>query len=58
MLGNFETPVRIADRLEESFDVVWITVKATALESALGTIAPEVLGDGVLVPLLDGVDQG
>src|SRR5215208_7054220 len=56
-LGNLETPVRIADRLDEQCDVVWIAVKATALESALGTIAPEVLGDGVLVPLLNGVDH-
>ena len=56
-LGNFEAPVRVADWLDEHFDVVWIAVKATALESALSTIAPEVLGDGVLVPLLNGVDH-
>jgi 2-dehydropantoate 2-reductase len=56
-LGNFETPVRLADRLDEQFDIVWIAVKATALESALSTIAPEVLGDGFLVPLLNGVDH-
>ena len=55
--GNFEAPVRVADRLDEQFDVVWITVKAAALESALSTIPPEVLGDGVLVPLLNGVDH-
>ena len=56
-LGTFEAPVRVADWLDEHFDVVWIAVKATALESALSTIAPEVLGDGVLVPLLNGVDH-
>jgi 2-dehydropantoate 2-reductase len=56
-LGNFEAPVRVADWLDEHFDVVWIAVKATALELALSTIAPEVLGDGVLVPLLNGVDH-
>jgi 2-dehydropantoate 2-reductase len=56
-LGNFEAPVRVADWLDEHFDVVWIAVKATALESALSTIPPEVLGDGVLVPLLNGVDH-
>ena len=33
-LGAFEAPVRIADRLDEQFDVVWITVKAMALEEA------------------------
>src|SRR5918994_3355144 len=31
--------------------------KATALESALSSIPPEVLEDGVLVPLLNGVDH-
>jgi 2-dehydropantoate 2-reductase len=55
--GNFEAPVRVADRFDDQFDVVWIAVKATALESALSTITPEGLGDGVLVPLLNGVDH-
>ena len=55
--GDFEAPVRVADRLDEQFDVVWIAVKAAALESALSTIPPGVLGDGVLVPLLNGVDH-
>ncbi|HEX2739531.1 MAG TPA: 2-dehydropantoate 2-reductase [Rubrobacter sp.] len=57
MFGSFETPVRVADRLDDRFDVVWITVKATALDPALGTIPPEELGDGVVVPLLNGVDH-
>jgi 2-dehydropantoate 2-reductase len=57
LLGNFEAPVRVADWLEEQVDVVWITVKAPALEAALGSIPPEVLGHGVLVPLLNGVDH-
>src|SRR5215204_6328595 len=55
--GNFEAPVRVADRLDEQFDVVWIAVKAAALESALSNVPPEVLGGGVLVPLLNGVDH-
>jgi 2-dehydropantoate 2-reductase len=57
LLGNFEAPVRVADWLEEQSDVVWIAVKATALEAALSSIPLEVLGDGVLVPLLNGVDH-
>lgn len=56
-LGNFEAPVRVVDRLDEQIDVVWIAVKAPAPESALGTIPPEALGDGVLAPLLNGVDH-
>ena len=56
-LGAFEAPVRVADRLDEQFDVVWITVKATALEEALDSVSPERLGSGVVVPLLNGVDH-
>ena len=57
MLGAFEAPVQIADLLDGHFDVVWITVKATALESALSAVPPEKLNDSVLVPLLNGVDH-
>jgi 2-dehydropantoate 2-reductase len=57
MLGTFEAPVQIADLLDGQFDVVWITVKATALEAALRAVPPEKLGDSVLVPLLNGVDH-
>lgn len=56
-LGTFEAPVRVADRLDGPSDVVWITVKATALEEALAAVSPEELGDGVVVPLLNGVDH-
>ncbi len=57
MLGTFEAPVWVADRLDGRFDVIWITVKATALKAALRAVAPEKLGDGVVVPLLNGVDH-
>src|SRR5215203_1347958 len=56
-LGTFEAPVRVADRFDGQFDVVWITVKATALEAALRAVAPEQLGDVVVVPLLNGIDH-
>jgi 2-dehydropantoate 2-reductase len=56
-LGTFEAPVQVADRLDGRFDVIWVTVKATALEAALSAVAPEKLGDGVVVPLLNGVDH-
>jgi 2-dehydropantoate 2-reductase len=57
MLGTFEAEVQIADRFDGHFDVVWITVKATALEAALRTVSPEKLDDGIVVPLLNGVDH-
>jgi 2-dehydropantoate 2-reductase len=56
-LGTFKAPVQVADRLDGQFDVVWITVKATALEAALSAVDPEKLGDGIVVPLLNGVDH-
>ena len=56
-LESFEAPVRIAERLGEPADVVWVTVKATALQAALGAVSPEELGDCVVVPLLNGVDH-
>jgi 2-dehydropantoate 2-reductase len=56
-LGSFEAPVRVAEHLDEPSDVVWITVKATALEAALDVIPQEELGDRVVVPLLNGVDH-
>jgi 2-dehydropantoate 2-reductase len=56
-LGAFEAPVQVADLLDEHFDVVWITVKATALEAALRAVPPEKVNDSVLVPLLNGVNH-
>jgi 2-dehydropantoate 2-reductase len=51
-LGSFETPVRVAERLGEPSDVVWIAVKAIELEAALDAVPPEELGDRVVAPLL------
>ena len=56
-LGTFEVPVRVTDRFDEPFDVVWVTVKATALETALHTVPAKELGSAVVVPLLNGVDH-
>ena len=56
-LGTFEAPVQVADRLDGQFDVVWITVKATALEAALHAIPLKGLRGAVVVPLLNGVDH-
>jgi len=56
-LGTVEAPVQVAEGLDRQFDVVWITVKATALEAALRAVAPERLGDVIKVALLNGVDH-
>jgi 2-dehydropantoate 2-reductase len=56
-LETFEAPVRVTDRIDGQFDVVWITVKATTLDAALEAVPEEELGSGVVVPLLNGIDH-
>ena len=56
-LGSFSVPVERSATLDAPCDVLWITVKATQLESALGsvTVKPEEIG--AVVPLLNGIDH-
>ena len=54
--GAIRTPVAVAARATAPLDVLWITVKATQLESALGSI-PEGAAIGTVVPLLNGIDH-
>lgn len=56
-LGNFDAPVRRAMELNEPFDVVWLTVKATQLDSAMETLSAGHQHFGIIVPLLNGVDH-
>jgi 2-dehydropantoate 2-reductase len=61
LLGDFETDVDVAAGLDRPVDVLWVTVKATQLETALEAVPPEALGKGpgggLVVPLLNGVDH-
>lgn len=53
--GKFSVPVSRAEEVP-SCDVLWITVKATELKSALQSLRkPELVG--AIVPLLNGVDH-
>lgn len=56
-LGTFRVPVERAESVAQPYDVLWIAVKATQLESALRSVAvkPEELG--AVVPLLNGIDH-
>jgi 2-dehydropantoate 2-reductase len=56
-LGDAKVAVEAATRLERPVDVVFVTVKATQLESALPSVPPEALGDALVVPFLNGVDH-
>ena len=53
--GNFKVPVERSAQVPPC-DVLWITVKATQLESALRSISdPKAVG--AMVPLLNGIDH-
>jgi len=55
--GDFTAQVEADTRLREPVDLCFIAVKQTALEDSLSRLSPEILGDGLIVPLLNGVDH-
>ncbi|HEU4542285.1 MAG TPA: 2-dehydropantoate 2-reductase [Jiangellaceae bacterium] len=55
--GEFTARVEADTELREPVDVCLITVKQTALGPALQRIPPEKLGEGLIVPLLNGVEH-
>jgi 2-dehydropantoate 2-reductase len=55
--GDFTTPVDAAERLTSPVDVVLVCVKATHLDDALERVPAGVLGDALVVPLLNGVEH-
>ena len=56
-VGDLHVPARAATRLDAPVDVVVVAVKQTARDDALDRGPPEVLGDGVVVPMLNGLDH-
>ncbi|OIJ94408.1 2-dehydropantoate 2-reductase [Streptomyces sp. MUSC 14] len=55
--GEFTARVETQTELREPVDLCLVAVKHTALDTALRRIAPEVLGDGVVLPLLNGIEH-
>jgi 2-dehydropantoate 2-reductase len=53
--GNFTVDIAISSMVP-SVDVLWITVKATQLDSALDSL-PDDTSVGAIVPLLNGIDH-
>jgi 2-dehydropantoate 2-reductase len=53
--GNFTVPVALASTVPHA-DVLWITVKATQLDSALASFS-NADSVGAIVPLLNGIDH-
>jgi 2-dehydropantoate 2-reductase len=56
-LGTFRVPVERASSVAAPFDVMWVTVKATQLASALRSVVVEPEQLGAVVPLLNGIDH-
>ena len=57
VLGDFEVEVPAVAQLDRTVDVLWVTPKAPALESALALAPPEHVGEAVVIPVLNGVDH-
>jgi 2-dehydropantoate 2-reductase len=56
-LGDAKVAVAAASRLDHPVDVCFVTVKAGQLAAAVEAVPPETLGDGLVVPLLNGIDH-
>jgi 2-dehydropantoate 2-reductase len=57
VLGNFEVGCPASSTLDREVDVVWVTTKATQLESALSLAPPAHVMDASVIPLLNGIDH-
>jgi 2-dehydropantoate 2-reductase len=55
--GDFQVPAMAVPRLAEPVDVCLVTVKATSLEAALDGVPAQALGEGLVLPLLNGVEH-
>ncbi|MEV4342407.1 2-dehydropantoate 2-reductase [Streptomyces sp. NPDC049590] len=55
--GDFTAAVDADTELRVPVDACLVTVKHTALDAALTRVPPAVLGDALLVPLLNGVEH-
>jgi 2-dehydropantoate 2-reductase len=55
--GDFHVPVVAAPRLTGPVDACIVAVKATALPAALDAVPAGALGDGLVLPLLNGVEH-
>ncbi|MER6469505.1 ketopantoate reductase family protein [Streptomyces collinus] len=57
LFGDFTAPVEADTELREPVDACLIAVKQTGLDTALARLAPDRLGDALVVPLLNGVEH-
>jgi 2-dehydropantoate 2-reductase len=57
MLGDAQVRVEAGSRLDRPVDVCFVTVKAAQLPQAVEAVPAGALGDGLVVPFLNGIDH-
>ncbi|CAM4109630.1 2-dehydropantoate 2-reductase [Nocardia ninae] len=57
MFGDFTVQAEADTELREPVDVCLVTVKQNVLGAALDRVSPAALGDGLVVPLLNGIEH-
>ncbi|QIS03331.1 2-dehydropantoate 2-reductase [Nocardia brasiliensis] len=57
LFGDFTVKAEADTELREPVDLVLVTVKQNVLGAALTRVAPDVLGDALVVPLLNGIEH-
>jgi 2-dehydropantoate 2-reductase len=55
--GNFEVSVQTSERLTRTVDACFVTVKATQLSDALGRLPASAIGQGLVIPFLNGLEH-
>src|SRR2546421_687603 len=55
--GEFQVPAPAVPRLAGPVDLCLVAVKATSLDAALAGVPADVLGDALVLPMLNGVDH-
>jgi 2-dehydropantoate 2-reductase len=55
--GDFEVAVGTADRLSDPVDACFVTVKATQLRDAVSRVPVDVIGQGLVIPFLNGIEH-
>ena len=56
VLGEFDAPVTVTERLHQPVDVLWVATKAGTLEQALVQASDHLVLEAV-IPLLNGIDH-
>ena len=55
--GTLSARLEVVERLAKPVGLLLVTVKAPALDDAIGRVEPEAVSDGVVLPLLNGLEH-